>query len=303
MREEPNPFLSRIIINGEWNGDLNKAKALLKDVCARWPKGKKVKFLMTCGGFIQFNWPKSISLSDIGDNRNPRPHIVDVLIKEAEKCAKSVLSNDLVKKLRECTDYVTLGVDSKEDKENLKKPHIELVLVFDLRHDPPLCLCRTGKSYPLSKQENGLVRIKDLQSHFAVFDGEKAMILGCHDLKMFDPRHYMRSNMKEWRKSIIKDFHMLTRQEKPTLVLQHPHETDCVEGIEISGEKVGKRSPGTWDRAWQHLVKIVNAESIRYASAGKYWNDGKSRRSELEDVRKKTKNVNAIDFIIRLCAL
>lgn len=303
VRDEPNPFLSRIVIGGEWDGDPNKAKALLEDVCAKWPKDKKVKFLVTCGGFVQFDWPKSISLSDIGDNRYPRTRTVDILVEEAKKCAKSVLSNDLANRLRECTDYVTLGVDSKEHRENLKKPHIELVLVFDLRHDPPRCTFWTGKSYPLSKQQNGLVRISDLQTHFAVFDGEKVMILGCHDLKMFDPRHYKRNGMNDWRKSIIKDFHTLAQEEKPTLVLQHPHTTDCVEGIQIAGKKAGKRSPGIWDRAWEHLMKIIPTTSIRYASAGKYWNNSEPTRSKLEDVLKKTKNTDTIDFIVQQCAL
>lgn len=61
MREKPNPFLSRIIIAGEWDGNPSKAKALLEDVYVKWPKGRKVEFLMTCGGFIQFDWPKRIS--------------------------------------------------------------------------------------------------------------------------------------------------------------------------------------------------------------------------------------------------
>ncbi|MEM3581428.1 MAG: hypothetical protein QXQ64_09290, partial [Candidatus Bathyarchaeia archaeon] len=45
----------------------------------------------------------------------------------------------------------------------INHPHIELVLLFDLMNDK---VYWTGKSYPTVLQENGLVRIPDLNTHF-----------------------------------------------------------------------------------------------------------------------------------------
>jgi len=298
IREEPNPFLARVIIAGDWGGNVEVAKRLLGDVYERWPKGKRVKFLITCGGFVSFEWPQHLSYLAIGDNKNPNRQAVNVLIEEAEKNCQRLLSGDLHKKLAECTDYLTLGVDSFKEKVSLttnyiSEPHVELVALIDLRTDSYYW---TGKSYPISDQQSGLVRISDLKTHF-LDDTRKVMILGCHDLKVFDPRHYKRKNMSNWRKIIIKEFHELAIGEQPVLVLQHPHETDCVEGINVRG----KNSPGTWDRAWKHLRKIVKSVN-NYASAGKYYNSDYpcQERSKLVDVLAKTKNCHTIDFIVHI---
>lgn len=105
---------------------------MLEDIYDKWPKGKKVKFLITCGGFIQFDWPDSISKKDIDDNKNPNPKIINILVEEAEKCVELVLTKDLRNKLRGMTDYITLGVDSYKEKISttqnyINQPHIELV--------------------------------------------------------------------------------------------------------------------------------------------------------------------------------
>ena len=68
IRKDPEPFLARIIITDEWDGNPKDAKRLLEDIYNKWPKDKKVKFLITCGGFIHFDWPDSVTKEDIGDN-------------------------------------------------------------------------------------------------------------------------------------------------------------------------------------------------------------------------------------------
>jgi len=156
-REYPEPFLARIIIAGEWEGEPEEAKKLLEDIYDKWPKGKKVKFLITCGGFIQFDWPESISEKDIGDNKNPNSRVVNTLVKEAEKCVKLVLTEDLRNKLKEVTNYITLGVDSYKERISttqnyINQPHIELVFLVNLRSNE---FYWTGKSYPTPSQQNG----------------------------------------------------------------------------------------------------------------------------------------------------
>jgi len=284
VREDFNPILARIIIAGEWNGDPEEAKKLLKEIYKKWPKGRKVKFVLTCGGFIQFDWPESVSRRDIGDNKNPSKDSIDALVKEAEKCAKFILNDGLSAKLREFTDYITLGIDSYKEKISttqnyINQPHIELVFLIDLRNNN---FCWTGKSYPTPNQQSGLVRISDLKTHFFDLDDtEKIMILGCHDLSIFNNRGYAVAG--RWRHEIINEFRKLAKEEKPKYVLHHPHTT------------VKRR---TWLNAWSFLAKTLPSVE-GYAGAGRY-NEPDRERSEcdaLDEVLQSTKCSNTMDFI------
>lgn len=281
VREETNPFLARIIIAGEWNGNPVDAKKLLEDVCETWSNRERVKFVITCGGFIQFDWPKSVTPRDIGDNRNPHEDSVNVLVKEAEKCAKFILNDGLDVKLGKITDYITLGIDSYKEKISTTKnyisqPHIELVFLVDLRNNE---FYWTGKSYPTSSQQKGLVRIPDMGKHFFNFkDTGNVMVLGCHDLTVFNPRS---KNASGWRAKVNKEFRELAQEKKPVMVLHHPHTTDSVL---------------TWAAAWSGLKKLLPTVKA-YASAGRHYNpDGE--RSKLISVLEKTKSGDTIDFIV-----
>ena len=102
------------------------------------------------------------------------------MVKEAEKCAQYVLDDDLVEKYSKITDYITLGIDSFKEKISTTKNyigqlHIELVSLIDLKNNN---FYWTGKSYPKSSQQRGLVRISDLKTHFFDLDVGKVMILG-----------------------------------------------------------------------------------------------------------------------------
>lgn len=285
IRENVNPFLARIIIAEDWRGKPEEARRLLETICKKWPNSKRAKFIITCGGFIQFDWPEQISRKDIGDNKYPNKNAVNTLVKKAEKCAKFVLNTGLTDKLRKLADYITLGIDSHLQRDNSNLPHIELVLLINLKNNR--LIHWTGKSYPVSGQQNGLVRITDLETHFVekLEDEGNIMLLGCHDLKMFDPRHYKRKNMKNWRKNTIKEFHQAAKKRDPKLVLQHPHST------------VKKR---TWYNAWLYLRKELPSVE-KYASAGKFYEPNRklSEYDALEDVLKNTKYCNTIDFIVR----
>jgi len=285
VREEPNPFLARVIIAGKWEGKPDEAKRLLKDIYEKWPKGKKVKFVITCGGFIQFNWPQSISRKNIGDNKYTNSKAVNFLIEKAKECARSVVNEDLTKKLREITDYITLGIDSYKEKKSMtqkyiSKPHIELVSLIDLRNNK---FYWTGKSYPTPGQQNGLVRISNLKTHFRnLHDIGKLMILGCHDLTIFNPRTKI---AKGWRKKTNKEFRKLAEQKKPKIVLHQPHTAVKVK---------------TWLDAWNHLRQMLPSVKVN-AGAGRFCERDRkpSEYDALEDVLKSTKCGNAIDFIVR----
>ena len=278
IREDTKPSLARIIIAGDWNGNHQTARELLEEICAKWPEGKKVKCLITCGGFLNFGWPDS--LPDIGDNKNPNPHAVKCLQEDAEKHCRLLL-NRMYEKLQDRTSYLTIGVDSSKSKISTTKNyiserHVELVCLVDLKRKKYYW---TGKSYPTPNQERGLVRICNLRSHFYDLDFGKVMVLGCHDLTIFNPRS---QNAKGWRKRVNKQFRDLAKKEEPTLVLQHPHTTDSIR---------------TWAAAWSGLRKILPTVE-KYASAGKYYNPDGNPRSRLERVLKKTKYGNTIDIIV-----
>lgn len=286
VRDEPNPFLSRIIIAGEWDGNPSKATALLEDVCVKWPKGRKVKFLMTCGGFVQFDWPEQISRGDIGDNKNPNNDAVNALVKEAEKCLKFVLNDGLTDNLRELTDYITLGIDSSKERISttqnyIGQLHVELAFLIDLRSND---FYWTGKSYPTSSQQNGLVRISGLKSHFLdLKDVGKVMILGCHDLTMFNNRNW--ENTREWRKTIKVEFRKLANDEKTKIVLHHPHTT-----VKTT----------TWRNAWSGIREILSSVE-QYAGAGRYHEPDRdqSECDPLDEVLNSTRYGSTIDFVVR----
>jgi hypothetical protein len=293
VMEDLNPFLARIIIAGDWEGKPEDARRLLEEVCGYWPKDKKAKFLITCGGFMQFDWPRSVSKKEIGSNRNPNAESMDVLAREAKKCAEYVLGDGLSEKLRGFTNYITLGIDSYKEKISTTKnfigePHVELVFLIDLRNNRYYW---TGKSYPTTGQEKGLVRIADLRSHFFDLEGAgKIMILGCHDLTIFNNRNWEKTG--KWRKGIKEEFRALAKKEGPSIVFQHPHTSDCI---------------NVWSPAWHTLRQLIGNVG-KYASAGRWphidyhaYNKGKKKGEPhcmLEDVLEKTKIGSSIDFIV-----
>jgi hypothetical protein len=280
----PNPSIGRIIIREEWDGNLEEAKNLLEEVYDEWPKGKKVRFLITCGGFIQFNWPKSITWDKIGDNKNPQKEPLNALIKEAEKCAKQILSNGLGDKLSQITDYITLGIDSYKEKISMTQSyiselHVESVFLADLKSGK---FYWTGKSYPTPGQQNGLVRIADLKTHFVSLSGiGKVMILGCHDLTMFNNRNM--ENTGRWRRDIKREFRQLAGVEKPVIVLHHPHTTVTT---------------GTWRNGWSTISKTLPSVQL-YAGAGRFYERDRKKYDGLNDVLNATKRSTTIDFIVR----
>ena len=288
IRQDPQPFLARIIIADKWRGRPGEAKRLLERIYDEWPKSKKVKFIITCGGFIEFDWPKSVSKKDIGDCKEPNLGAVNVLINEAEKCVKSILNKNLRRKLKTITDYISLGIDACKERIpinqgyqcRLSRPHIELVVLIDLINNR---FYWTGKSYPTSEQERGLVRISDLTTHFLNLKVGKVMVLGCHDLNMFNNRNW--KNTGKWRRNIKIKLRNLAKKEKPVYVLQHPHTTVKV---------------NTWRNAWSQLVAMLPSVEM-YAGAGRYYEHDRkpSEYDELYDVLKYTKRGDTIDFIIK----
>jgi len=281
VKSDPSPDLARIVIAGNWDGEIDAARTILEEVIDHWPDDKHVDCLITCGAFIKFFWPPD--LLEVGDNKFPDQAAVNTLISAAEKACKTLLNQEIRQKLQKHTDYITIGVDSKKDKVSLsyvsiRKLHSELVALVELKTNKYFW---TGKSYPTTGQQDGLVRIQDPSTHFVDLPIGKVMILGCHDLSIFSPRGKAVSKAK-WRTDIRYTFYESIKREKPDIVLHHPHTTD---------------SSRTWRAAWNELER--SADSIRkYLGAGIYYNET-GERSPLNDVLFKTKKGQTIDFIVR----
>lgn len=284
VRKDPNPYLARIILTRACKGDLPEARAILKQVCEKWPENSKVKLLITPGGFLQFAWPKDLTPDKIGDNKKPEKEAISYLVEEARKCVNSVLSDGLSDLLVKNTDYITFGVDSYKKKISttrnfIGKSHVELVVLVDLKNQKEYW---TGKSYPTSRQENSLVRIEELSTHFFDLDGVgRTMLLGCHDLTVFNPRS---RNASGWRMKVNQDFNKMAQDQKPICVLHHPHTT------------VTRR---TWLNAWCHLLCVLPSVKY-YAGAGVYFESDrpKSKWSSIDEVRGVTKKGDTLDFLV-----
>jgi len=270
VEKETDPFLARIIIDGEWDGNWKEARKLLEDVCPKLPKGKKVEFLITCAGFIHFEPPDDFS--KIGDNKKPNDKAVKLLVKKAEEQCTMILDKRLREELSKHTHFITLGVDGSENK-------IQLVGLVNLKNNQ---YHWTGKSFPTSEEERKLILVSNLGTHFVDLDNiGRVMILDCHDLSVFSQRGAA-TTRKKWRKDIREKLSKMVKKTEPGIVLHLAHTT---------------YSSKTWTDKWNRLCKLATVQ--KYASAFRYLNgkDGKTR-SFLNDVRHKTKLGNTIDFIV-----
>ena len=277
FRTDRDAVISRLIIRREWPGNVRDARNLLEFVAGQWPAGHRVKFLMTCGGFIQFPLSEVLSLQTL---RTDSTDALTSIIRRAVQVAREVVSDDLRMRLKEHTRYITLGIDTHKDlisttQNQIREPHAETVIMIDLETGEHHA---TAKSYPTLAQERGLIRSIDIESHFfRLDDGNYVMILGCNDLSIWNPRS---SNAKGWRAQVNAEFRSLAREKQPTIVLHHPHTAD---------------SKMTWRAAWTSLERDLLSVKL-YAGAGRHWHqDGP--RSHLEETLALTKKGPILDII------
>ena len=279
------PFvLARIVMDGAWRGDVASARTLLTDLCSRWPKSKRVQCLTTCGAFLEFDWPSSITPQS--DNRFPDEQAMKILESEGRKCGDALMEDSLVRKLANCTDFLTLGVDTYKDEisntqARIPEPHAELVYVVNLT---TRAYHFTAKSYPTLGQEKGLLRNVNLESHFVGLNGNPTMVLGCHDLTLFNPRSDAKAT--GWRQRVKEEFKQLAAKQQPTWVLHHPHTT------------IKKR---TWLAAWAGLERSLPSVE-KYSGSGAYSRKdmGWDRRDSLKDVLAATKSEGVMDIVVHM---
>jgi hypothetical protein len=276
------PKIARIVLSSDWISNLDEAKEVLNTICVNWPQGQKVDFLITPGAFLGFDLPHEL-LRDL-DNKEPPMFVQARLFNLAEDVCMKLLDGELIKKLSNYTRYISLGVDSFKIKVSLsyikiKKPHAELVGLYDLKEG---IFYWTGKSFPTVGQQKGLIRISDLNSHFMQTEFGKVMVLGCHDLSIYSPRG--KATTKDiWRKNIRSEFKKKAIEEKPEIVLHHPHNSD---------------SSRTWTASWNELKRDLPSICL-YAGAGKYFRSEGKQRSRIEKVLQKNKLGSILNFIVK----
>lgn len=279
IRSDPDPTIARVILTSRWSGDPELARKALEIVSESWPAERQVTYLITCGGFLQFE----IDNVDPSLANDQRELDIESLLRESEKFAREFLEDGLIDLLSEHTRYITLGVDSTKQKisttaNRIDERHIETVVLADLE---TRTYHTTAKSYPTSGQERSIIRNPTFENHFIEADGgSQLMILGCHDLTMYNPRAI--ANAKGQRKHWGEEFRSIAEERNPDIVLQHPHTAD---------------TPNTWRNAWNELEREHESIDV-YAGAGKYWRKG-GPRAGLVDVLKSTKKGSTLDFILR----
>ncbi len=284
IRAYPDAVLARLVIDGIWNGEAMLAKAVLRDVCERWSGKPKVKCLSTCGAFLTFDFPHDMPA--VRDNLNPSAEAVRRLIASANKVCDQLLDEAAIQILRSVCDYLSFGVDSRKrlvstTRNLISEPHVELVCVVNLRTGERHW---TGKSYPTSSQAGKIIRFPDLNSHFLALDGTRTMVLGCHDITVFNPRSQAKSS--GWRKEVSEAFRVLAKEYAPVFVLHHPHTAT---------------KSRTWSHAWAGLHREL--PSVEHSvGTGAYWmaDSGWDRISRLDDVLAATKRGSVVDVVARV---
>ena len=109
------------------------------------------------------------------------------------------------------------------------------------------------------------------------------MVLGCHDLTIFNPR--AQAVAKGWRSRVNREFRRIAKERKPRIVLHHPHTT-----IKAT----------TWLHAWYGLLRELTSVQA-HAGSGRYSSDdiGWPGRHPLNEILKKTASESVLNLIVR----
>lgn len=272
--------IARIVVTGKQydkNGKPNFSELgkLIELFLTREYQKRTYEFILTPGGFLTFDFPASLQYDlDIATAEKQ-----DITLLQTEANSQIVsffdsLGPTIFKKLKETADYFTMGIDGFNPTNY---QHIELVAVYDLKNEKVVRW--TGKFYPTESQKKDLIKINDLSTHFIELNKERVLILGCHDLNVFNPRGQAVANPKGWKKQLADRFKDQCKKFKPEIILQHPHTTD---------------TPNIWNLAWRTVEKEL--PYVRHFASGiKFYNEN-GVRSDINKVLEKTKKGDVTDF-------
>jgi hypothetical protein len=251
--------IGRLVLQGGPDNWPDRESLLFETLSSRWPAGQHVKFLITQGGFTTAAFPL---VWNGGSGWNSTINDLDLLLPCANDALSQVLTNRVLQSAQKKVDVITVGLDLGG---NPPLRHAELVAVCEVASRQ---VHWTGKSYPVVDQEKSLVQIIDLDTHLLDMADERVLVLGCHDLNMFNARGWANQNNDGVRRQRCKRFRELASNFKPTVILHHPHRTD---------------TPKTWRPAWLQISRDLPSVKA-WASAIAYYRLGNQPRSCIEKV-------------------
>jgi len=261
------------------HGSPQNAERLLVDALSQMPPDAKTKFLITPGGFVYGQFPVSWRAKTGWKSPTRAP----LLIEDARLVVENTITPRVIKLAKGRVDIITLCVDLRDYVSPYSMPgrHVELIAAYDVASEKVAGW--TGKSYPVPSQEKELVHIRNLNSHLMNLAGEKVMILGCHDLNMWNPRGWANQRADSDRRKRCWMMRRLAERFQPTVVLQHPHDTD---------------SPNIWTLGWAG-IKTHFPNLKAWTSAICYNNEnGGKQRATLENVLRRTKSDFVSDIVV-----
>jgi hypothetical protein len=236
----------------------------------------RARFMPFPGGIIACKWPETIrGPIDLTLGWRKRGHEFVATAEEALEIIIGGMPRAPLRAMSKRVRFSTFGIDAANEHSEQK---VELVLTFDWLKKKVVHV--TGKSHPTGRQENLLIRVTDLSTHFTVLDRRRVMILGCHDLTMFSPR--AKATTKDWKLKRMQEMLSMARKHEPSVVLHHPHQTD---------------TPRTWLQQWSQVRKDIPSVK-HYASGIRYSSEDDECRAPLEKVLEFTHQGDCVELNI-----
>ena len=276
------PDVVRIVVDGTsyvpWKSEnLTDAREILLEAFKAWPS-ELARFAVTPGGFIRF--PLENYSGKTGWQSEPSDF--KKLIPSAKKAIESIINRQVLKRAQKCARFLTLGVDLWRDED---EAHAEVVAIINV--DEGKVIHWTGKSYPVEWQQKKIV-YAPLRSHKFRVDGERLLVLGCHDLNMLICRGKPSVNGPSNKETRRDEMQKLAKEFEPTIILHHPHSTD---------------SPNIWKSAWGACRALLPTVS-KWTSgiAFHYWDRCgcyAQPRKTLSQVLDHTRSESVVDVIVK----
>jgi hypothetical protein len=269
--------ITRLVVNGWPSPNLGVLeKWLFRSITQLKTAKKTTKFLITPGGFSLGAFPADW---EGGHGWKSSNKSLPELIPFATPVVKRVISKRVLKIAKSVVKYITLNVDLR----SLTTPlHAELIALIDV--STAKVLGWTGKSYPTMNQENKLIHVTDPSTHLFKLGNDRALILGCHDLNIFNGRAVANQKVGGPRHQRCQQMLKCFKKFKPTHIIQHPHGTDTWK---------------SWNQSWNKVAKLY--PDVHWASAIGYASKHGERRAPLKDVLARThyEGTNSLNIVVR----
>lgn len=263
--------IARITLRDPRDNSPKGAEAvILRAFTDEWPRGTRAEMTITPGGlaFVRHEgvWAGSRGWETI-------PGDFQAAVHRAVPYLRKILTNRVWKAARQRTRWLTIGIDQDWGPEDLwPRAHAELVAIVDVEREEVVGW--TGKSFPVLNQQRDLIQAP-LDSHFVTLGRRRVVVLGCHDLSMYNARGYANQDPAGTRRKRCDKFRRMCRQFSPTIVVQHPHSTD---------------SPNIWRTAWAGLRDDL--PTVQCWASGIYYK--RKARGKFADVLRSTRSSKGV---------